>query len=85
MTVSISNRVQELVCIVDVPYDFQDEKTGERVRGTTRKVCFREYTDGALSGLFIAKAVGGFSANTGQRGVIGFDRYGKINTFTPVK
>ena len=83
MTVNITNRVQELVCICDVPYNF--EKDGERVSGTTRKVCFREYTDGSLSGLYIAKAVAGFSANTGQRGILGFDRYGKVNTFTPLK
>lgn len=83
MTVDNACRVQELVCICDVPYSF--EKDGERVSGTTRKVCFREYTDGSLSGLYIAKAVPGFSAHTGQRGILGFDRYGRVNTFTPLK
>lgn len=83
MTGNITNRVQEIVCICDVPYNF--EKDGERVSGTTRKVCFREYTDGSLTGLYIAKALPGFSANTCQRGVLGFDRYGKVNTFTNLK
>lgn len=78
-----TNRVQELVCICDVPYNF--EKDGERHSGTTRKVCFREYTDGSLSGLYIAKAATGFSANTGQRGTLGFDRYARVIIFTPLK
>lgn len=77
-----TNRSHDIVCICEVPYDF--EKDGERLSGTTLKVCFREFTDGLLSGLYIAKAVIGFSANLGQRGILAFDRFGKITTFTPL-
>lgn len=83
MTVPIINKTQEVVCIRDIPFSFKKDD-GEKVSGITRKICFIEYTDGELSGMFIAKAVTGFTCNTGQAGILGFDRFGKVNTFQPM-
>ena len=82
-SVNISGvRTQEIVCAETIPYSFKD-KDGKAVSGETRKICFREYTDGQLSGLYICKAVPGFNPPLKQRGVISFDRYGKANGFAP--
>lgn len=84
-TVNISGvRTQEIICVKSIPYSFKDEKTGKNVQGETCKVCFLEYTDGNLSGMFIAKAVTGFNPALKVRGTLTFDRYGKANGFSNV-
>lgn len=78
-------RTQEVVCVRTIPYSFKDKETGKAVNGETVKVCFLEYTDGNLSGMFICKAAAGFNPPLKQRGVLTFDRYGRANGFTPAR
>ena len=85
MTVPIVSRVQEVLAIVDVPYNFKDEK-GEVRSGVTRKIAFVEFdaVSGAITGLLISKADPSFTCNLKQRGVLGFDRFGRVNGFQPL-
>lgn len=83
--VSISgDRKQEILAVKDIPYAFTDQKTGKAVSGTTRKVCFVEYVDGVVYGMYICKAVDGFQPPIKQIGTINFDRFGKACGFQSV-
>lgn len=68
-SIPIVSRVQEVVCIADVPYSFKDDK-GEQRQGVTRKLCFLEFDSGnsALVGMFISKADPAFSCDLKRRG-----------------
>lgn len=81
-------KIQEIVCIVDVPYSFKDEKTGIQKTGVTRKCSFIEYDDSIhgvpLTGLFISKCDPTFTAPVKVRGVLDYDRYGRANNFRPL-
>lgn len=85
VTVNISGKkTHEIICVKNIPYAFKDEKSGKNVQGETCKVCFLEYTDGILSGMFICKAISGFSPALKVQGTLTFDRYGKANGFNHV-
>lgn len=84
-SIPIVSRVQEVVCIADVPYSFKDDK-GEQRQGVTRKLCFLEFDSGtsALVGMFISKADPAFSCDLKRRGVLQYDRFGRVSGFSPL-
>lgn len=78
-------RIQEIVCVVDVPYSFKDEKTGIQKKGVTRKCAFLEY-DGdihgyPLLGLFVSKCTNDFKPPLKTRGYMDYDRFGRASVF----
>lgn len=82
-TVAITGvRTQEIIACKDIPYKFTDKQSGKDVSGETRKICFVEYVDGQLSGMYICKAVAGFNPPLRQIGVLGWDRFGKAASFS---
>lgn len=86
MTVSIVSRTQEVVAVVDVPYSFTDKDSGQQKSGVTRKCAFIEF-DGdssAIVGLFVSKCSPDFTCNLKQRGVLQFDRYGRVSYLKPL-
>lgn len=74
-------RKQEVLAVKDVPYSIKDKDTGKINSGVTRKICFAEYTDGELSGMYIAKAQAAFNPELKRIGTLGFDRFGKAYSF----
>lgn len=81
-------KIQEVVCVVDVPYSLKDEKTGIMKNGITRKICFVEYDDSIhgtpLSGIYISKCIPDFSPPIKKRGYLDYDRFGRCNNFRPI-
>lgn len=76
---------QEVVCIVDVPYNFTDEN-GKKRSGITRKCVFLDYdteTD-TVRGVGVSKCVPEFRCDLKRRGTLNYDRNGRVQTFTPL-
>lgn len=84
-TIPIVSRVQEVVCIADVPYNFRDEQGAQR-SGVTRKLCFLEFDSatGVCCGMFISKADPAFTCDLKRRGVLAYDRFGRVSGFAPL-
>lgn len=75
-------RKQEILAVKDVSYSIKDNDTGKVNSGITRKICFVEYIDGILTGMYIVKAHSGFAPEMKQIGTLSFDRFGKAYSFT---
>lgn len=75
----------KIFAIVNVPYDFKDEK-GEQRKGTTRKAAVCEYEEsGEVHSFYTAKCVEGFDAPLKQMGYLNYDKYGRISGFRPAQ
>lgn len=73
--------VVKIYAIVDVPYNFQDEKGNNR-KGITRKAAVCEYDDnGDVHSIYTSKCVEGFDAPLRQFGFLDYDKYGRICRF----
>lgn len=73
----------KLYVIVNVPYDFQDEKGNQR-KGVTRKAAVCEFEEnGDVHSIYTAKCVEGFDAPLRQMGFLTYDKYGRISGFRP--
>ena len=69
--------------IVDVPYNFTDERGNPR-SGATRKAFVVEYEDsGAVHSAYTAKCVSGFDCPIKQAGFADYDKYGRLSGFRP--
>lgn len=69
--------------IVDVPYNFTDEKGNPR-SGATRKAFIVEYDEsGVVHSAYTAKCVQGFECALKQLGYTDYDKYGRVSGFRP--
>lgn len=71
----------KIYAVVDVPYNFTDEKGNTR-KGVTRKAAVCEFEEnGDVHSAYTAKCVEGFDAPLRQFGYLDYDKYGRICRF----
>lgn len=71
--------------VVDVPYNFTDDKGNPR-SGSTRKAFVVEYdTNGVIHSAGTVKCTSDFTADLKVLGFPAYDKYGRLQSFRPGK